>query len=498
MTSASVRAAQTLGVHRRDFLARAGLGFGNLALFSLLARESTSEAGWGRIASASEPISFRGPPARAKSVIWIFLTGGLSHLESFDPKPALNRYAGQTIGETPHADVLESPFVKKNVREVVAGLHPIEPKLYPLQIGYRPRGESGLEISDWFPEVGAQADDLAIVRSMWTTDTDHGAQLQFHTGRHVLDGQFPTIGAWAHYGLGVPSENLPRFVVLGNPIADCCGGIAAHGGSYLGPEHSGVPLAINPESPLPFARPEFNIPAAAQAADFALVQELDSLAQEQFPTDRQLAARIKSYELAFAMQAAVPEVVDLSHETAATQQMYGLGVTETDPFGRQCLVARRLVERGVGFVQLFHGHNGAAGTWDAHNSLKANHSRTCLEVDQPIAGLIRDLKQRGLLDETLVVLATEFGRTPGSEGADGRNHHPFGFSIVLAGGGTRGGIAHGATDELGFHAVVDRHYVTDLHATVLHLLGLNYRALEIPGRKRLDRDFGEPIQEILA
>ena len=233
---------------------------------------------------------------------------------------------------------------------------------------------------------------------------------------------------------------------------------------------------------------------------------IDRLARTQAPihitgesgSGKELAARIQSYELAYRMQSAAPEAVDLSQETAATQAMYGIGQQPTDEYGRNCLIARRLVERGVRFVQVFHGSSGGAGAWDAHSDLKNGHTRLCKEVDQPIAALIGDLKQRGLLDETSVVIGTEFGRTPGAERSNGRDHHPYGFSVALAGGGIRGGIAHGATDELGFHAVEHRHYVTDLHATVLHQLGLDPRKLEVPGRKRLEIDFGEPIREILA
>ena len=211
-----------------------------------------------------------------------------------------------------------------------------------------------------------------------------------------------------------------------------------------------------------------------------------------------LQARIKSYELAFRMQTTVPEVVDCEAESEELRKQYGLDDKVTEPFGRQCLVARRLVERGTRFVQIFHGSNGGAGAWDAHGGLKNNHTTLCAQVDKPIAGLLRDLKQRGLLDETIVVLGTEFGRTPGAQGSDGRDHHPYGFSVMMAGGGIKGGVVHGATDELGFHAVENRHYVTDIHATVLHLLGLDPHRMEIPGRKRLEIDFGRPITEILA
>jgi uncharacterized protein (DUF1501 family) len=225
---------------------------------------------------------------------------------------------------------------------------------------------------------------------------------------------------------------------------------------------------------------------------------LNKLSAIEYPDDPALAARIKSYELAYHMQTAVPDVVNFAAETEATHQAYGLKQPVTKPFGEQCLAARKLVEKGVRFVQIFHGSNGGAGAWDAHGSLKAGHSALCAQVDQPIAALIADLKQRGLLDETLVVIGTEFGRTPGAQGSDGRDHHPYGFSIVLAGGGIKSGIAHGTTDELGFHAVEDRHYVTDLHATILHQLGLDPRRMEIPGRKRLDIDFGKAIEGIIA
>ncbi len=234
-----------------------------------------------------------------------------------------------------------------------------------------------------------------------------------------------------------------------------------------------------------------------QAAQFELLAKLNGVAAAEFPEDAALRARVRSYELAFHMQKAVPEVVELSKETEATQKAYGLDQAETKTFGEQCLVARRLAERGVRFVQIFHGSNGGAGAWDAHSNLQTGHAALCKQVDQPIAALIADLKQRGMLDETLVVIGTEFGRTPGAEGSNGRDHHPYGFSIAMAGGGVKGGVAHGKTDELGFHAVEDRHYVTDLHATVLRLMGVDHHRLEIPGRKRLELDFGTPIAAVM-
>jgi hypothetical protein len=475
------------------------MGMSGMVLGSMLAREG------GLRALASEASTPNGIPPRlphfaprARSVIWLFMQGGTSQMESFDPKPELNRYEGKTIAETPYKGTLDSPYLKQNLRELVAGLHKVHPKILPMQVGHRRRGQSGLEVSDWWPHVGDCIDDIAVVRSMWTTDNNHGAQLQFHTGRHVLEGQFPTIGSWVHYGLGTLNENLPQFVVMGRPIADCCGGTGAHGANYLGPEHQGVQLAIDPKRPLPYAGPGVDVFNEEQRAEFGLMDRLNRIAALEHPEDAALAARIKSYELAFRMQMAVPEVVAFQSESEHTRRLYGLDQDVTRTFGQQCLAARRLVERGVRFVQIFHGGDGGAGEWDAHGGLRANHSRLCGQVDLPIAGLLKDLKQRGLPDETLVVWGTEFGRTPGAQGSDGRDHHPYGFSVWLAGGGVRGGIAHGATDELGFHAVEDRHYITDLHATVLHQLGLDSRKLTIPGRTRLEIDYGEPIRAILA
>ncbi len=489
------RTLQATPVGRRGFLSDIGMGFTGLALGSMLFRDGIARA---EGVNAHEPATGSAHiQPKAKSVIWIFLVGGMSQMESFDPKPALNKYAGMSLDETPYKSILDSPYIKKNLREFVPGLHHAHPKLYPMQVGHQRRGQSGLDISDWWPHLGGVIDDVAIVRSMWTTDNNHGAQLQFHTGRHALEGQFPTIGSWVHYGLGSLNDDLPSFCVIGTPIADCCGGLGAHGANYLGPEHAGIQLNVDPQSPLPFATPGAEVYREEQQSEFELLGRLNRLSAIEYPEDASLAARIKSYELAFRMQSALPNVINFGSETAETQAMYGLTQEPTRTFGEQCLVARRLVESGVRFVQLFHGSNGGAGAWDAHSGLKSNHTTLCGQVDQPISALLRDLKQRGMLDETLVVIGTEFGRTPGFQNADGRDHHPYGFSVALAGGGVKGGLAHGATDEIGFHAVEDRHYVTDLHATVLHQLGLDSRRLEIPGRKRLDLDHGAPIHAIL-
>src|SRR5262245_27957170 len=398
-------------ISRRSFLADVGMGFTGLALGAMLHRD-----GMARAETAAKWAPPDGKPhfaPKAKSVIWLFMVGGASQMETFDPKPELNKHAGKTIAESPYKDTLDSPHLKKNLREVVVGLHKVHPKIFPMQVGYRKRGQSGIAVSDWWPHLGDCIDDVAIVRSMWTTDNNHGAQLQFHTGRHALEGAFPTIGSWVHYGLGSLNDNLPQFIVMGTPIADCCGGAFAHGSHYLGPEHNGVRLNVDPKNPLPFASPGSDKFHEEQKAEFDLLGRLNRLASIEYPDDPAMRARIKSYELAFRMQTAVPDLFHFDKETEATRRLYGLDQAATREFGQQCLAARRMVECGVRFVQLFHGSNGGAGAWDAHGALKAGHSALCKQVDQPIAGLLKDLKQRGLLDDTLVVWGTEFGRTPG-------------------------------------------------------------------------------------
>jgi hypothetical protein len=490
------RSSRCPGITRRNFLADTGMGFTGLALSALLARDANA-----RSEASREPLSQgvgSGPhfEPRAKSVIWIFLCGGVSHLESFDPKPALDRYAGKSIDETPYKDVLDPKRVFENLFDINP-THTGRKVLLPLQTGYRQYGESGIEISDWFKNVGTQADHLAVVRSLWTIHNDHGTQLTWHTGRHPREGAHPTIGSWVAYGLGSMNENLPEYVVLGQPTGDCCGGAWTHGANYLGPEHAGVRLKVDPKAPLPFlAHPGGDTLRDERLAELSLLGRLNTLAGIDYPDDQELRARIKSYELAFSMQVAVPETLDLARETEETRRLYGIDADATRPFGELCLAARRLVERGVRFVQVFHG-GGGGGAWDAHSKIRDNHTSLAAQVDLPIAGLIRDLERQGLLDETIVVIGTEFGRTPGAEG-DGRDHHPQGFSACLAGGGIRGGTIHGATDELGYHAVEDRHYVTDIHATVLRLLGLDSLRLEVPGRRRLDIDRGEAIEDIIA
>jgi hypothetical protein len=425
-------------------------------------------------------------------VIWLFMNGGMSHMESFDPKPMLTQYAGKTIAETPFADVQNPKRLAIERLVVPDGNGNQRNTLYPLQVGFQKRGQSGIEVSDWFPHTAGQIDRLAVVRSLWTTDSNHGAQTQFHSGRHQNDGDFPNLGAWVHYGLGSLNDNLPQYISMGNREY-----WNKKDGHYLGPAHDAVPLRVDPGNPLDFSRPEREHSPASRRVGLDLLRRLGAERQAGDPADEALKARLASYELAFRMQQSVPEAVDFRQETEETQQLYGLHLPHCAEFGKQLLAARRLVERGVRFVQVQHGAGGA-GSWDAHGGLKANHERNALAVDQPAAALVADLARRGMLDETLVIFATEFGRTPGSQGSDGRDHHIFGFSVWLAGGGLKGGVVHGATDEIGFHAVENRHYVTDIHATILKQLGLDSRALEIPGRKRLDIDHGTPIDAIIA
>lgn len=476
---------------RRSFMTQMGKGLASIALGTMLTRDGIL---LGEESGVWQPPN--GEPhfaPRAKSVIWLFMNGGVSHMESFDPKPALTEYAGKSISETPFSDV-QNPAKLKLARVTVINDANGQQrnKLYPLQVGYRKYGEAGIEMSDWVPHMGSCVDDMAIVRSMYTTDDNHGAQTQFHSGRHMLDGEFPTLGAWVHYGLGSLNDNLPQFISMGKREY-----WNQKDGHYLGPAHDATPIRIDPANPLDFGKPPSGISREEQQIGFELVGELNRLKRAEYPDDPSLEARIKAYELAFRMQTSVPETLQFSDETKATHEMYGLNDPVTRDFGMQMLAARRFVERGVRFIQVQHGAGGA-GAWDAHSGLKANHERNFKAVDQPIAALLKDLKQRGLLDSTLVLFASEFGRTPGTQGSDGRDHHIYGFSVWMAGGGIRGGMVHGMTDEIGFHAIEDRHYVTDIHATILQQLGLNSHRLEVPGRKRLDIDHGMPIDAIVA
>ena len=478
---------------RRTFLADVGLGFTGLALGAMLQRD-----GFAREGAWAPPDGQPHFPPRAKSVIWLFMNGGVSQVESFDPKPMLNKYAGMTIADTPFADT-QDPEKLAIERLVVPDANGQKwHKLYPLQVGFRRHGESGIAVSDWFPHLARHVDRMAIVRSMWTTDSNHGAQTQFHSGRHRNDGAFPTLGGWVHYGLGSLNDNLPQLVSMGTREY-----WNRQDGHYLGPAHDAVPLRVDPANPLDFGQPALASTPESRGIGRDLLRQLNELRGIEYPDDAEIGARIQSYELAFRMQRSIPELLDFSGETEETRELYGLDVEPCREFGMQLLAARRLVERGVRFIQIQHG-GGGAGAWDAHVGIKDNHTKNARAVDQPIAGLLEDLARRGMLDETLVVFATEFGRTPGvqvasvSKRSDGRDHHIYGFTVWMAGGGLKQGVVHGSTDEIGFHAEENRHYVTDIHATILKQLGLDSRKLEVPGRKRLEIDHGRPIDDIIA
>lgn len=485
---------------RRKFLADIGLGFTGLALGAMFHREGIVRANTSEHAASQAwypQSATTHHPAKAKSVIWIFLSGGLSHLESFDPKPELNKYAGKTFADTPYPNPYESPLHEKRSRSVIDMVRDRYQKIYPLQVGFKPYGESGIQVCDWFPNIAQSVDELAIIRSMYTTDNDHAAENQFNTGRHKLDEIQPSIGAWANYGLSTLNDNLPQFIALGGPSrSDTRDSIGSY---YLGPQYAGVPLNIDPQNPLPFGRRAADVLAEEQRNEYELIGQLNQLSAVEYPTDDATRARIRSFELAFGMQQAVPESLDFANETAETRTLYGLDNDTTRAAGQRCLAARRLIERGVRFVQLYPTDYG---TWDSHQKLRGNHAIAAGKIDVPVGGLMKDLKRRGLLEDTIVVFCTEFGRTPAMEerggGTEGRDHHPHGFTVWMAGAGLKKGIIHGATDELGYHAVEHEHYVTDIHATVLHLLGLDLRRMEIPGRKRLEMDHGKVITEILA
>lgn len=483
-------------IQRRTFLADVGMGFTGVALGALLHQDGHT--------SQHAKAPFSAPDGRphlvpkAKNVIWVFLSGGYSQMETFDPKPMLLKYGDKTYDDTPYLNPTKDPLFMLRSRAVVGGDRP-HSKIFPLQVGFRKHGESGVEITDWWPHLATCVDDIAFVRSMYTTDNDHNAEFQIHHGRHKLDPPEPVIGSWIHYGLGTLNENLPAFVFIGK-YSDTRVRWNFHA-NYLGPAHNGVELSLDPKNPLPFGiRPE-SVIAREQQNQFEFINQLNRLSAIEYPDDPEVRARIKSYELAFRMQMSVPDALDMSGETAETEQLYGIDNKTTAVYGRRLLTARRLAERGVRFSLVYLSDYGE---WDSHTELKTNHARSSERVDKPIAGLLKDLKRRGMYEDTVVVFCTEFGRTPGVEVRDsykiytGRDHHPHGFTVWFAGAGIKNGTVHGRTDELGFHAVEDAHYVTDIHATLFRLLGLDPHRLDIPGRKRLETDYGKPISQIIA
>jgi hypothetical protein len=449
---------------RREFLRRTGGGFGAVAAAWMLERDRAPAA-----ASMAGP-STRTPhlAARATRVIYLFMHGGPSHLETFDPKPDLQRLSGKP---------LPASFGHVATRRQV-GANP----LLGTRRTFRPSGRSGLPVSDFLPYLAGVADELAVIRSCKADSVNHPqAVYQMNTGS-ILMGK-PSLGSWVAYGLGTENADLPAFVVLPDPGGGIKGGPPAYGAGFLPASHQGTVMRSGPRPILDLAPPE-GMTDAAQRRTLDLISRLNARHLAARGDDGELSARIQAYELAYRMQSAAPEAVDLSAETDETRRLYGLDRPETAEFGTRCLLARRLVERGVRFVQLYSGDvNG----WDAHDDVEANHARMCLRTDRPIAGLLTDLRRRGLLEETVVIWGGEFGRMPMSESGRGRDHNPHGFTAWLAGAGIRGGTVHGATDAVGLRAEVDSVHVHDLHATILHLLGLDHTRLTFPHNGRDDR-----------
>ncbi len=392
---------------------------------------------------------------RAKRVIWLFMHGGPSHVDLFDPKPTLMKYAGQP---------LPASFGNVMTRRNVAN----NPLLAPIR-RFRPRGKSGLEISDFLPHTANHADDICVVRSLHGDSVNHPQSVyQMNTGS-ILMGN-PSVGSWVAYGLGSENQNMPAFVVLPDPGGGLKGGPPAWGSGYLPATYQGVTMRPG-ASPILDLKPQPGVSLAQQKHDLSLIHALNRRHLEQRDNDDQLTARVKAYEMAFRMQSEAPQLVDISGETAKTQAMYGIDEKETQEFGQRCLLARRMIERDVRFVQLYSGDTNG---WDAHADVDKNHTEYCRRTDKPIAGLLQDLKQRGLLEDTLVIWGGEFGRMPMSEQGKGRDHNPWGYCAWLAGAGITGGRAYGATDDIGLRSVVDKVHVHDFHATLLHLLGIDH------------------------
>jgi hypothetical protein len=464
---------------RREFLRQAGGGFGALALAWLLEQESRAKDGAGENPLAPRPSHF---PAKAQRVIFLFMHGGPSHLETFDPKPELQRLAGQP---------LPASFGPVATRRKVAA-NP----LLATKRTFRKFGQSGIEVSDFLPNMARCVDDLAVIRSCWADSVNHPqAVYQMNTGT-ILMGK-PSLGSWIGYGMGTENQNLPAFVVLPDPGGGIKGGPPAYGSGFLPASYQGTVMRGG-ASPILDLRPASGLSGPEQRGVLDLVGAFNAHHHESRADDGELSARIQSYELAYRMQSAAPEAVELASETAVTKRLYGLDDARTAEFGTRCLLARRLVERGVRFVQLY---SGDVGGWDAHEDVETNHAAMCARTDRPVAGLLADLKGRGLLDTTLVIWGGEFGRMPMSEQGKGRDHNPHGFTMCLAGAGVKGGTVHGATDAVGLRAEVDRAHVHDLHATILHLLGIDHTRLTFPHNGREDRltdTSGQVIRSILA
>jgi Protein of unknown function (DUF1501) len=468
-------------VTRREMLTRGSMGFGMLALASLLAKD-------GRAADPAKPgpLAPRPPhfPPKVEHVIFCYMSGGVSHIDSFDPKPRLSKEAGKPM-----------PFAVERTMFNDNG------NIFPSPWEFRRYGRCGLEVSDLFPHMGACADDLAVIRSMTVKFMEHAqGNFYFHSGQPFTG--FPSLGAWVTYGLGSPSQDLPAFVVLGSGEIPL-GGINVFGNGFLPNIHQPSVLYPDRKEPLQDIAPKES--DRIQRARLRFIESVDRNFLAEADGNAQVEAAIENYQIAYRMQSAVPELVDLRGESEATKKLYGMDseLEGKRAYGLQCLMARRLVERGVRFIELSmvaSKGGGAGNTWDQHAKLKQDHAANAFTVDQPIAGLIQDLKARGLFEKTLVIWSGEFGRAPFVQGSDGRDHNPFGFSLWLAGGGVKGGTVFGATDEYGYRAVENPLTIYDLHATILRLLGLDHERLtfRFGGRDfRLTDVHGQVIQQIL-
>ena len=471
-------------VSRRSFLRRAAIGFGALGLEALLAEQAglLGAAPLGNLIAPKRP-HFE---PKAKNIIFLFMHGGPSHIDTFDPKPRLKADEGKPLPIK--REVSFTPL------DEVGGL-------MPSPFEFTPHGESGIPVSTLFPNVAACIDDLCVIRSMVGDAVDHGgAMLQLHTG--AFNFTRPSLGSWVLYGLGSENQNLPGFITIKPTLWH--GGGKNWSSAFLPSAYQGTPIGFAPmdvndikHEPIEHLVNK-NLSSEQQRYELEMLQKMNRRHALDKQYDPELEARIQSLELAFRMQMEAPEALSTEQESGATKQLYGLDDPRTSDFGWQCLLARRLVEKGVRFVQCTH--SGHEEKWDHHRQVARRHYASAKEIDKPIAGLLKDLKTRGLLGETLVMWSGEFGRTPFAE-SDGRDHNPYGYSMWLAGGGVRGGMIHGATDEFGYHAVEDRVHIHDLHATVLHLLGFDHERLtyRFDGRDfRLTDVHGKVVRDILA
>ncbi len=468
---------------RREALSRLGAGFGLLGLASVLADEARADA-TSAAPARSDPMAVRPPhfPARAKRVIFLFMSGGPSHVDLFDPKPRLDRDDGKPL-----------PFSMPHLERTRTG------NLLRSPFKFARRGQAGIDMSDLLPNLAKRADDLCVIRSMVADNINHnGACLQMNTGEQTFSR--PSLGSWLTYGLGSEDRDLPGFVVI-SP-SQPAQGAPLWSSSFLPAAYQGTLISDLKDPIANLKNPAFGPDRQREQLD--ALRRLNELHRRGREDDSRLSARIESFELAFRMQSRAPEAFDVARESKATRDLYGLDEPATAIFGTQCLMARRLAERGVRFIQVYHTQTSrrkSCQLWDQHGSLRTELPNNCAATDRPIAGLLEDLKGRGLLDDTLVVWGGEFGRTPTAEGTNGREHHPFGFTMWMAGGGVKAGYSHGQTDEFGWNAVEDKVHVHDLHATILHLMGIDHEKLtyRYSGRDyRLTDVFGRVVTPLLA